>query len=107
MKLRLHLLTFLCFSFFNVVLAEGPAYIQTKEGIIVFTDPAFTGRVTAVKLTVIADNIIRVIASPGKEITPSESLITVYTKKENISWNVISTKETITLKTKCLNAIVN
>jgi len=66
MKLRLHLLTFLCFSFSNVVLAEVPAYIQTNEGIIVCTDPAFTGKVTSVKLTVIADNIIRVIASPKR-----------------------------------------
>ena len=66
MKLRLHLLTFPCFSFSNVVLAEIPAYIQTNEGIIVFTDPAFTGRVTSVKLTVIADNIVRVIASPKR-----------------------------------------
>jgi alpha-D-xyloside xylohydrolase len=107
MKIRLLISTVFICSVFNAVLAEIPAYIQTNEGIIVFTDPAFTGRVTAVKLTVIADNIIRVIASPGKEITPSESLITVYTKKENIFWNVISTKETITLRTKSLNAIVN
>jgi len=107
MKIRLLIFTVFGFSLFNVVLAEVPAYIQTNEGIIVFTNPAFTGRVNAVKLTVIADNIIRVIAAPGKEITPSESLITVYSRKENVFWNVISTKENITLKTRSLNAIVN
>jgi hypothetical protein len=29
---------------FNHLLAARPAYIQTKDGVIVFTDPAFTGR---------------------------------------------------------------
>ena len=102
MKIRLLIISVFCLSLFNVVLAETPAFIQTKEGIIVFTDPAFTGRVIAVKLEVIADNIIRVIAEPGKEIRPSESLITVYSKMPDISWNVISTKEYVTLKTNSL-----
>ena len=68
MKLRLLLLSFLFSSVFNVLLAEPPSYIQTKDGVIVFTDPAFTGTSNAVKLEVVSDNIIRVIAAPGKEI---------------------------------------
>lgn len=107
MKIRLLIFFVFSLSIFNAVLAESPAYIQTKEGIIVFTDPAFTGRITAVKLEVIADNIIRVIAVPGKEIKPSESLITVYSKLPNLAWNVLPSKEAITLRTKTLNAIVN
>lgn len=83
MKIRLLVLTVFGCILFNVILAKGPAYIQTNEGVIVFTEPAFTGKVTAVKLTVIADNIVRVMAFPGKDITHSESLVTVYTQKEN------------------------
>jgi alpha-D-xyloside xylohydrolase len=107
MKLRLLLLSFLCFSFSNVLLSEPPSYIQTKDGVIVFTDPLYTGAANAVKLEVIADNIIRVIAAPGKEIAARQSLITVYTKRNDLAWNVIRSQENLTLKTKSLTAIVN
>ena len=107
MKLRLLLLNFLFFAFINAVLAAPPSYIQTKDGVIVFTDPAFTGTSNAVKLEVISDNIIRVIAVPGKEIAPVQSLITVYTKRPDLFWNVIPTKDSLTLKTKKLTAVVD
>ena len=107
MKIRLFLLCFVYVSVLNVLLAEPPSYIQTKDGVIVFTDPLFTGVSNAVKLEVVADNIIRVIAAPGKKLAPAQSLITVYTKRPDLSWNVIPSKEGITLKTKALTAIVN
>jgi alpha-D-xyloside xylohydrolase len=107
MKSRLLLLAILCISAFNVLLAEPPSYIQTKDGVIVFTDPLFTGTSNAVKLEVIADNIIRVIAAPGKEILPIQSLITVYSKRTDLIWNVVPSKDNLTLKTKTLTAIVN
>ena len=87
--------------------AEDPSYIKTSDGVIVFTDPAFTGTSNAVKLEVVADNIIRVIACPVKEITPSQSLVTVYSKRQDLSRNVTSSKENLTLKTKALTAIIN
>ncbi|MEO8111176.1 MAG: TIM-barrel domain-containing protein, partial [Ginsengibacter sp.] len=107
MKLRLLLFSFLNFWSLNVLLAETPSYIQTKDGVIIYTDPVFTGTSNAVKLEVIADNIIRVIAAPGKEIAPTQSLITVYGKRNDLKWNVIPSKDSITLKTKTLTAIVN
>ena len=107
MKLRLHLLFFLCFSFINVVLAVPPSYIQTKDGVTVFTDPVFTGTSKAVKHEVISDNIIRVTAAPGTEIVAAQSLVTIYSKKSDLSWNVVSSKETLTLKTKTLTAVVD
>ena len=107
MRLRLLLFSLVCASTFNVLLAEPPSYIQTKDGIIVFTDPAFTGASSAVKLEVISDNIIRVIAAPGKEILPTQSLVTTYSKKNDLIWNVIPSKEKLTLKTKTLTAIVD
>jgi alpha-D-xyloside xylohydrolase len=107
MKLRLLLLIFLSVSFSNVLLAEPPSYIQTKDGIIIFTDPLFTGTSKAVKLEVVSDNIIRVIAAPAKEIVVAQSLVTIYSKNSDLSWNVVSSKEAITLKTKKLIAIVD
>ncbi len=107
MKKRLLLLYVLCASFLSTLLAGPPSYVRTKDGIIVFTDPVFTGASRAVKLEVISDNIIRVIAAPGKEIAPVQSLVTVYTKKTDFDWKVIRSENTVTLKTKNLSAIVN
>jgi alpha-D-xyloside xylohydrolase len=107
MNQRLLLLNILCFSFINVLLAEHPDYIPTKDGVIAFTDPVFTGTSKAVKLEVASDNIIRVIAAPGRETVAAQSLVTVYAKKLDLSLNVVSSKETPTLKTKKLTAIVD
>jgi alpha-D-xyloside xylohydrolase len=52
MKLRLLLLNFLFFAFINALLAAPPTYIQTKDGVIVFTDPGFTRSSKAVKLEI-------------------------------------------------------
>jgi alpha-D-xyloside xylohydrolase len=107
MKKSLLLLGILSAFAFNDLLAAPPAYIQTKDGVIVFTNPAFTGTSNAVKLEVISDNIIRVTAAPGKEIVAAQSLITVYTKSPGLAWNVIPTKDSLTLKTKKLTAVVD
>ncbi|MDE3182272.1 MAG: DUF5110 domain-containing protein [Bacteroidota bacterium] len=107
MRLGLLLFNFLFFTAFNLLKAEPPTYIQTEDGVIVFTDPAFTGISNAVKLEVISDNIIRVIAVPGKVFPATESLVTVYSKKPDLSWNTIPSKESLTLKTKKIAAIVD
>jgi alpha-D-xyloside xylohydrolase len=107
MKLRLLLLSVLSTFLFNAVLAETPAYITTPTGVIIYTDSLVTGSSRAVKLEVIADNIIRVTAAPGKEFASAQSLITAYSKKPGLSWNVIPSKGSLTLKTKSLTAIVD
>ena len=107
MRRRLLLVCMLCISVFNATLAKPPSYIQTKDGIIVFTDPVSTGTANAVKLEVISDNIIRVIIAPGKEILTTQSLVTVYTKRRDLVWNVIPSKDKLTLKTKEITATVN
>ncbi|RDJ93670.1 DUF4968 domain-containing protein, partial [Lacticaseibacillus rhamnosus] len=63
----------------------------------------------AVTLEVIADNIIRVIAAPGKELVPTQSLITVYHKRPDLSWDVVPTasRDSLSLKTRSLEAIVD
>jgi alpha-D-xyloside xylohydrolase len=107
MKKRLLLLissfVFAC----NVLLAGYPSYIQTKEGVIVFTDPLLTGTVNAVKLEVVSDNIIRVTAAPGKEIAPVQSLVTAYDKTPNVTWSIDTSNDKLTLRTKALIAMVS
>jgi alpha-D-xyloside xylohydrolase len=107
MKRTLLFLSLLYVFTFTDLLAAPPSYIQTKDGVIIFTDPIFTGSAKAVKLEVVSDNIIRVIAASGNEIIAAQSLVTIYSKKLDVSWNVVSPKETLTLKIKKLTAIVD
>ncbi|MFL5748059.1 MAG: TIM-barrel domain-containing protein [Niastella sp.] len=108
MKVRILFLGIFSVIAINALLAAAPpAYKTTPDGVIIYTDPLVTGTSHAVKLEVITDNIIRVIAAPEKEITPTESLITVYKKRPDLFWNVIPGKESITLKTKKLTAVVD
>ncbi|MGB3007410.1 MAG: TIM-barrel domain-containing protein, partial [Chitinophagaceae bacterium] len=106
MKYCLQLAVFLCLVGCHTLLAQ-PHFIKTKEGIIVYTNPKFTGAIIAVRLEVVADNILRITAIPGKEIASTQSLITVYNKRTDLNWKVLSENETITLKTKKLAAVVN
>ncbi|HUP11038.1 MAG TPA: PA14 domain-containing protein, partial [Niastella sp.] len=107
MKLRLLLLSIVCSCVWNAVMAENPAYTTTPTGVIIYTDSLVTGSPRAVKLEVIADNIIRVIAAPGREMAATQSLVTTYTKKPGLTWNVVPSKTSLTLKTKSLSAIVD
>ncbi|MFX1703986.1 glycoside hydrolase family 31 protein [Chitinophaga sp. CC14] len=107
MKLRLLLLSLLTFTLFNNLLAAPPAYIKLPDGVIVFTDSLLTGATNAVKLEVVSDDIIRVIAAPGKEIVAGNSLVTVYHKQTGLTWDISTSKETLTLKTKKLIVTVD
>ncbi|MEO8853086.1 MAG: alpha-xylosidase, partial [Ginsengibacter sp.] len=107
MNKKLLLLTILCILSFAGLLAQSPSYIKTDNGIIVFTDAAFTGTSHAVKLEVVSDDIIRVTETPGKEITPTESLIIVNAKRPQVSWDIVQGKESLALKTKNVSAIID
>ncbi|MEO6232982.1 MAG: TIM-barrel domain-containing protein [Ferruginibacter sp.] len=50
MKKYLLLFNFLIVISFNALTAVPPSYILTNDGIIVYTDPAFTGIVKAIKI---------------------------------------------------------
>lgn len=107
MNLRLLLLGMLTFVLINKLKAIPPSYITFPNGVMIFTDSLNTGSSHAVKLEVIADNIIRVIAAPGKEIASGNSLVTVYEKKPGVTWDIVPSKENLVLKTKKLIATVN
>ncbi|MBO9729765.1 MAG: DUF5110 domain-containing protein [Chitinophaga sp.] len=107
MKLRLLLFSLLTLGLMNDSLGTPPAYITLPDGVLLFTDSMFTGSSHAVKLEVVADNIIRVVAAPGKEIIPANSLVTVYQKRPGLTWDIIPSKENLVLKTKKLIATVN
>src|SRR6476620_7725312 len=81
-------------------------YVKTKDGIIVYTDPALSGNTQAVQLQVVRNNIIRVLATAEKNFSTEQSLITVYEKDPAVKWSVTSSKDVITLKTSLVTALV-
>ncbi|MCM5527585.1 TIM-barrel domain-containing protein [Parasegetibacter sp. NRK P23] len=107
MKLRLLFTTLFLTGCLHAVLSAPPSFIKTETGVIVFTDPMFTGTSNAVKLEVIADHIIRVTAAPGKEIVQTTSLITVYSRQPGLAWDVVPSEDLLELKTKKLTAKVD
>lgn len=107
MKIRALLFTALVAFAFKTFKVESPSYTKTSDGIIVYTDSAYTGISHAIKLEVISDDIIRVIEAPNEKIVSRQSLITVYKKNTHLSWDVIPSKDYVTLQTKRLIAIVN
>lgn len=73
--------TFFSVLFFQPVFSfagDPVKFIREKDGVTVFPETYLSGNARAVKLQVITDRIIRVMASPGREIPARKSLITVY-----------------------------
>jgi len=99
--ISLGLLLFINFSF------GQSSYTKTNDGVIVYTDASYTGTSKAVKLEVINDQIIRVVASPDKEILPTQSLMIVDANRPKPIWNLITSQENLTLKTKSITAVIN
>ncbi|MDP4265376.1 MAG: glycoside hydrolase family 31 protein [Bacteroidota bacterium] len=103
--LRLFVFIGLFFSLWSGThnLPSGKAYIRTEDGVILYPDEDLSGNTRALKIQVVADNIIRVIACPGKEITGTKSLITTYSAGSIPQWDLIPLdSQKITIKTKLL-----
>src|SRR5579875_327561 len=83
-----------------------PAFIKLKDGIVVYPNPQLSGHTKAVKLQVIADNIIRVTAAAEKNFPASKSLIIIGSPNPNTRWDVVTGKEQVILKTKMVMATV-
>jgi alpha-D-xyloside xylohydrolase len=105
------LLSLLFFLTLTGLLQAGPGkegtYTRTSDGVIVYPDMRWSGNTAAVKLSVIADNIIRVLSSPvngGGEAR--KSLVTVYRTDPSLKWNMTNDEERVVLHTRLLTATV-
>jgi alpha-D-xyloside xylohydrolase len=96
---------FFSFSVSRLV-AEG-VFTRTPDGVIVYPDSRFSSHTAAVRLVVVADNIIRVLCSPtGEPVRRTESLITTYTTDASLKWDLVQNDSVITLTTNRLSASV-
>lgn len=86
-----------------------PYFSKTADGVIIYPDASLAGNTRAVRLQVISDRIIRVLASPQKDFPVQKSL--VIQKKDNLSapFDIVpgQNKADIILKTKFITAIAN
>jgi len=84
-------------------------FVRTEDGVIVYPNISLAGGAKAVRLKVITERIIRVTASPIDTFADFKSLITVYTRKPGVKWEIFNDtdKDQIVLKTTALTATVD
>lgn len=108
-KRHLSLPLFVCLvlAFFTAKAGDSNPFIKTKDGIVVYPDPALSGNTRVVKLQVISNNIIRVVAGPERELPAKKSFSTCYTLDPAAKWEVLTDKEYALVKTKSLTAKIH
>ncbi|HTF30021.1 MAG TPA: TIM-barrel domain-containing protein, partial [Flavitalea sp.] len=88
--------------------AQSPgSFTRTSNGLVVYPLTVTDKRLQAVRLEVVSDNIIRVLVLADREKPAVKSLITIYEINPELSWKIDSTKESVTLSTASLSALVN
>ena len=100
----------LAFIFFQQVsyAQDRPAsFKQAEDGVIIYPDPNLCGNAKLVKLQVIADDIIRVIASPVKNQQQRNSLAVNFSDTTRVTWDVKQAGNKLTLTTKEIKAIAD
>ncbi|MGB3005851.1 MAG: TIM-barrel domain-containing protein [Chitinophagaceae bacterium] len=86
--------------------AQQTNYYKTQNGVVVFPDSRFSKNVKAVQLRAVTDKIIRVTASPEKEVLPDKSLIVIQ-QPVAVNWELKETKETIEMITASVKTRVS
>jgi len=84
-------------------------YVKMEDGVIIYPKEELSGHTRAIRLQIITESIIRVIASPQKEFPHLNSLITVYKSNTLPAWNIAqgNDQDKVTLKTKYITAIAD
>ncbi len=83
-------------------------YIKTEDGVILYPKEEISGNAQAIKIQIITDKIIRVIASPQKILSATSSLIYIYDASNRPTWDIVpSNQEKLTLKTEFLTVVAD
>src|SRR4051812_43289147 len=99
------ILLLLSITYCPLLFAGGASYRVEENGVIVYPDPNFSGNTRAVKLQVISEKIIRVIASPEIKFPDVTSLISVYQNVKS-KFTVTKKADKVILKTPSVTASV-
>ena len=79
------------------------------DGVIIYPNAELAGNAQAIRLQVITEHIIRVIASPKKEFPERTSLIAIYNKEQDqAAWQLDpDTGQKLTIRTRFITAIAD
>ena len=83
------------------------SFKEVADGVIIYPDPRLSGNAQLVKLQVIADDIIRVIASADKSLQQRNSLAVNFSDTTKPVWDVKQSGTKLTLATKEIKAIAD
>lgn len=86
--------------------AQSPGtYKIVNDGVLVYPAQQSSGNVSVVKLQVVSDRIIRVIASPEKNIRETKSLV-VLARPVFTTWEAKETNHSVVLTTAAIKAVI-
>ena len=96
----------ICFVLFIASASFAQKFIKIDDGIVVYPNQNLSGNVHAVKLQVVNDKIIRVIAS-ATDSFQNKSLIILNQSPQKINFTVNDLNDSIHIKTNAIIASVN
>jgi len=82
-------------------------YQITTDGILISLKQSAPGDVRTLRLQVVTDDIIRVTASPSKDLSTVPSLIATFSDFRNEGWTATEKGDTVVLKTPTMKALVS
>jgi len=104
MRLKLIVLLICGASFAGCNMA---AYQKTPDGIFISLKQASPESVKSIRLQIINDDIIHVIASPTAILSKEQSLIAAYTETKKDGWDVVQKGDTVILSTATTKVFVS
>src|SRR4051812_38577442 len=105
MVARMVALFFFLMYFFNG--ASAGDFVKTEDGVIVHPDTLFAPGIKEVRLRVLSEEIIRVIAAGDKKMPDQQSLSVLFLPLAKVNWKLSSTNRTVTIRTPKLVATVD
>ena len=97
----------LFFFFSSLIGCIANPYQKTTDGILISLKNSSPEKVQTIRLQVVTNDIIRVTASPSKNLSNEQSLITTFTKTQKNGWKVSQRRNNVILETATTKAIVS
>ncbi len=93
-------------GFSNTGLCKDITFSKVDDGVIIHLNQSFQNTAKTLKLQVISDNIIRVLASPLDSFFTQKSLMVADAKRAAVNWELKEKDGQIIISTTKINAIV-
>ena len=92
---------------FLMISCGGGKFLVLDDGILVIPNQQYSGPLKQVKLEVISDHIIHVIASAKDSVISDESLVVDHSKAKPVKWTVSEQGDRVILYTSAIRASVS